>query len=100
MEGSFSHQRIAPILSCNLDLALALCFTRDRALRNGVSLTIFYEFIPPTRYLLHKALISTSIAVGLPGRPLLGGVIDNASTGGGSSPFSNCYSYFLVRIPS
>ncbi|PQE29886.1 major facilitator superfamily transporter protein [Rutstroemia sp. NJR-2017a WRK4] len=46
----------------------------------SVSLTIFYDFIPPTKYPLYGALMSTLSAVGALGGPLLGGVIDNTST--------------------
>lgn len=46
----------------------------------SISLTIFYEFIPPAKYPLYGALMSTLSAVGALGGPLLGGAIDNNST--------------------
>ncbi|PQE22686.1 major facilitator superfamily transporter protein [Rutstroemia sp. NJR-2017a BVV2] len=73
-------------------------FIRNRALRNlgriicrafqglgacgafSVSLTIFYEFIPPAKYPLYGALMSTLSVFGSLGGPLLGGIIDNTST--------------------
>lgn len=46
----------------------------------SVSLTIFYEFIPPPKYPLYGSFISTLSAVGALVGPLVGGVIDTNST--------------------
>ncbi|EDN96242.1 hypothetical protein SS1G_01167 [Sclerotinia sclerotiorum 1980 UF-70] len=46
----------------------------------SVSLTIFYQFIPPPKYPLYGSFISTLSAVGALVGPLVGGVIDTTST--------------------